>query len=270
MKIAFTTLACPEWDLDEIIARAREYGYDGVDFRGYRGQMDLCKLPEFAPPAAAAAARKLADAGLTVACLSSSVRLCQPDEEGLAAAIEEVRRYAELCGIFAARFVRVFGGAVGDASRGDAVEMAVAGLDKLARAAHPAILAVETHDDWVDTSLLAELFRRTDAPNVCALWDVHHPYRLHGESPQESWRNIGRYTRYTHVKDSRRRPDGEFDYCLPGEGDVPLAEIVSLLQADGHCDYLTLEWEKLWHPEIAEPEVALPAYAAYLRRLIGP
>ena len=35
MKIAFMTLGCPNWDLDTIITRGREYGFDGVDFRGY-------------------------------------------------------------------------------------------------------------------------------------------------------------------------------------------------------------------------------------------
>jgi sugar phosphate isomerase/epimerase len=268
MRLAFTTLGCPEWDLDQIMSRAGEYGYDAVDFRGYLGEMELYKRPEFMPPAAAAGARKFAAAGLMVACFSSSARIFQREQAGLAAAVEEVKRYAELCGVFAARFIRVFGGAVGDAPRRQAVEIALAGLEKLAEAARPAILAVETHDDWVDTALLAELFRNLEAPNVCALWDVHHPYRLRGESPRESWKNIGPYTRYTHVKDSRRRPDGGFEYCLPGQGDVPLEEIVALLKADGRCDYLTLEWEKLWHPEIPGPEEAFPAYATYLRRLL--
>ena len=34
MKISFMTLGCPGWDLDTICARGREYGFDGVDFRG--------------------------------------------------------------------------------------------------------------------------------------------------------------------------------------------------------------------------------------------
>ena len=51
MKISFTTLGCPEWDLQTIIARAREYGYDGVDFRGLGAEMDIWKLPEFSSQA---------------------------------------------------------------------------------------------------------------------------------------------------------------------------------------------------------------------------
>ncbi len=47
MKLAFTTLGCPNWDLDTIISKAVKYGYDGVDFRGYLGEMDIYKLPLF-------------------------------------------------------------------------------------------------------------------------------------------------------------------------------------------------------------------------------
>jgi len=39
VKLAFTTLGCPDWDLDTIISKAAEFGFDGVDFRGCRGEM---------------------------------------------------------------------------------------------------------------------------------------------------------------------------------------------------------------------------------------
>ena len=33
MKFAFSTVSCPKWDFDTIAARAKEYGYDGVEVR---------------------------------------------------------------------------------------------------------------------------------------------------------------------------------------------------------------------------------------------
>jgi hypothetical protein len=35
----------------------------------------------------------------------------------------------------------------------------------------------------------------------------------------------------------------------------------------GYDEYLSLEWEKQWHPEIAEPEIALPQAVPLLHRL---
>jgi len=32
-KLAFTTLACPDWSVPQVIDAARRYGYDGVELR---------------------------------------------------------------------------------------------------------------------------------------------------------------------------------------------------------------------------------------------
>jgi sugar phosphate isomerase/epimerase len=74
---------------------------------------------------------------------------------------------------------------------------------------------------------------------------------------------------YTHVKDSLAVGDSQSRYVLPGQGgDVPLVEMIGLLKAGGYDGYLTLEWEKKWHPEIADPAQALPAYAQYLKQFV--
>jgi sugar phosphate isomerase/epimerase len=98
------------------------------------------------------------------------------------------------------------------------------------------------------------------------LWDVHHPWRLLGEEPETTWSNIGRWVQYTHVKDSRGTVE-QYAYCLTGEGEVPLARICAVLRNNGYDGYYTFEWEKRWHPEIAEPEAAFPQYAQYMRAL---
>ena len=46
MKLAFSTLGCPEWDLDTIIRAARKYGYDGIELRALAGSLDLLSSAE--------------------------------------------------------------------------------------------------------------------------------------------------------------------------------------------------------------------------------
>jgi predicted xylose isomerase-like sugar epimerase len=48
---------------------------------------------------------------------------------------------------------------------------------------------------------------------------------------------------------------------LLGAGDVPVKEQVRVLAAAGYQGFYCFEWEKTWHPEIEEPEVAFPHYA---------
>jgi len=267
MKISFTTLACPAWDLETIISRGSEYGYDAVDFRGLGEEMRVYRLPAFGAQAEQTR-RRLADAGLAVSAFSSGARMFSVDQAERAGHLDEVARYAELCGTFGVDYIRVFGGKLKGTAVQEAVKISIEALEKMAAAARPRWIAVETHDDWINTAMLAGVLERVQAENVGVLWDLHHPFRMGGESPAQSYRNIGRYVCCTHVKDSKPTDDEGYVPVLPGEGgDVPLREMVSLLKAGGYDGYLTLEWEKRWHPEIAEPEEALPAYAKFLREL---
>src|SRR5690242_10967337 len=38
MKLAFSTLGCPEWNLEQILSAACASGYEGVEWRGYQAE----------------------------------------------------------------------------------------------------------------------------------------------------------------------------------------------------------------------------------------
>src|SRR5438876_584749 len=46
MKLAFSTLGCPHWELERIAEAARAYGYRAVELRAIGGDLDLLKRPE--------------------------------------------------------------------------------------------------------------------------------------------------------------------------------------------------------------------------------
>ena len=66
-----------------------------------------------------------------------------------------------------------------------------------------------------------------------------------------------------HLKDLR---DCDKALVLPGEGDIPLREIVRAMEKDGYTGYFSLEWEKHWHPELPPIEEALASFTALLGR----
>ena len=267
MRISATTLACPDWPLERILVDFPAAGFDAVDFRGLGRELELWKTDAFGPLAETTADR-IAAAGLAVSAFSSSARMYNPDAPSLERSLEEVRQNARLCRVFRAPILRVFGGKAPDRPIAQAVPIAVETLRRMADLAGPAVtLAVETHDDWVHSAPLAEVISRVDLPNVRVLWDLHHPYRMAGETPEQTFAQIGRWVVAVHVKDSVPSLDGKWTYTLPGQGDVPLGRMVALLKRGGYDGFLTLEWEKLWHPELADPEIALPTWARYLREL---
>jgi len=98
---------------------------------------------------------------------------------------------------------------------------------------------------------------------VGAVWDSHHPVRV-GERPAEVLNYLAGRIALAQVKDARREPDGGWQLTALGAGELPLREMVDGLLASGYTGWISVEWEKHWHPEIEPPEVALPQHLAVL------
>jgi hypothetical protein len=47
MKLAFSTLGCPDRDLNHSAAAALRFGYSGIEPRALRRELDLLSLPDF-------------------------------------------------------------------------------------------------------------------------------------------------------------------------------------------------------------------------------
>jgi sugar phosphate isomerase/epimerase len=268
MHLSFTTLACPDWDLDTVIRRAREYGYDAIDFRFLRDSVDIHELPEFTTTLGDTA-QAIRDAGLAVSGISSSIRIAQADAGARRRDLDEVLPVlAEAARALDCPFIRVFGGALDGRQRSAIVDDVAAHFSALASRADGVTLVLETHDDWSLSDQVASVMERVSASNTGVLWDIHHPWRM-GEEMETTWERIGQWVRYIHVKDARIRAAQPGGLCLVGEGVVPVGEAVSILQRGGYDGYLVLEWEKKWHPEIEEPDVALPAYVRTMTAMLA-
>lgn len=266
MKLSFTTLACPDWEVSTVIAKAAAFGFDGIDFRGIKEVMNVYELPAFAERHEQTRSL-LRDAGVAVSCFSSSIELATVGRAQLN--MEELKRYIELCERFDAPYIRAFGGWSGGSDRSAAAAAAAAQMDAMEPLLREAgvRLLIETHGAWTACDDVAILLAERDPPTFGVLWDIHHPFRTNGERPERTWSVLGRWIAYTHWKDSRGEPSGGGRYCLMGEGDAPLDEAHAVLNAGGYDGWHTLEWEKRWHPELAEPEIALPQYVRFMKHL---
>lgn len=263
-RLAYTTLACPDWTWEQILDRTAEYGYQGIELRGIEGEMDLTNARPFTAANLTATQRELAERGLPVCCLDTSVRLHDLDTEKN---LDEGRRHIELAAELHSPYIRVFGDKIPpDEPREKVIQRVVSGLMALAHHAEGTGVQVliESHGDFSRSEDLAEVLEQAQHPQSGVLWDVHHPFRFHGEPVAQTYNRLRDRIRHTHLKDSRATADGP-RYCIVGQGDVPLDEVLRLLHDDGYNGWLSFEWEKKWHPEIEAPEVALPAYVTAIR-----
>ena len=63
-------------------------------------------------------------------------------------------------------------------------------------------------------------------------------------------------------------PVGSTKPCLFGEGEIPWKEIINLLKQNNYNKYISIEYEKRWHPEVLlDPEEALPIEIKKLQNL---
>ena len=262
MKLAYTTLGCPDWNLDQIIQNTKEYGFDGIDFRGYLKDLEITWTPEFSSQAAETA-KRIADAGLEVPCFSTGISV-NGGEKKQRDNLVEIQRYAKLCPIFGTSFLRVFG--QGDASpREQAVDNFITNIQPLLNIArdYGVVILLETHDTWTESGRINEVMQRVNSPSLRVLWDIHHPWKVSNETLNYTWNTLGKWVSYTHWKDAT----AEDKLCLMGKGIPPLKEWYRLLKSKGYNGYCTLEWEKRWHREMEEPEIGFPDFVRYMKNL---
>lgn len=270
MKLSFSTLGCPNWDLQKIVRSAAEMGYDGVEFRGLLEDLDISRRPEFTRDLNKTK-RLLADYGISISGISISARFAVVDPEEKREQFNEARQNMVLAAELGAPIVRIYGGRIPEGYTRETIMPIIAqNLREIGDEAedHDVTLALETHDDWIDTALCAQLMREVNHKRVRILWDLHHPYRMRGESPEETYRNIGQYTVSVHVKDSIVE-DNKVKYVLLGEGDIPIKEMLKMLLEGGYRGYAIVEWEKRWHPELLDPEIVFPQYARKMREWLN-
>ena len=261
--LAFSTLGCPAWSWKTILDSASRYGYVALELRGVAGEMDLPKVPEFSGTRLADTKRDLAALGLTVSDLGASARMHEKDPVVRAAQFDEGRRFIDLAQAMGVKYVRMFGDKFPEGEpRDDAMKRVVDGFREMTAYAKPAgvTVLIESHGDFTRSADLEHILTSVASPQFALLWDAHHSFVAAGEQPADTWKAIGKWARHTHLKDSK--PAGaDRRYVLVGAGDVPVKEQVRVLAAAGYTGLYCFEWEKKWHPEIEEPEVAFPHYA---------
>jgi sugar phosphate isomerase/epimerase len=292
LKISFSTLACPDWTWHDVLKFGSQFGYDGVEIRLLSRETDLLKIDDLQPGQWRNRQRELGNTGFRVAGLASSVRFDAPVASDRAEQIEIGRRYVDLCVALGGEFIRVFGDilpAIGDPARGATIQQIADGLVELGEIAAPAGIQIllETHGDFSASPPCVDVMQLANHPFVGLVWDTHHPWRFHGEPLAESWEKLRPWTRHTHWKDSVTLPRKESaemsvaeqaasqlmaghqhaDYVLFRGGEFPAIECMRLLLQSGYTGWHSLEWEKMWHPELMNPEIALPLFPPKLREL---
>jgi sugar phosphate isomerase/epimerase len=263
VKFTLNTLGAPTWTLEDAAKNARAYGYAGVDLRLIDGEVisldsvraNRERIKELFPVDE-----------LPVATLQTSVRLATREPQSRRAALEEGNAWIDLAAELHVPVIRFFAARnppeIDLESSIQVVGEMLALLSEHARQCAVKI-GVETHDEFASARTVARALAFSPSDVTGAVWDMWHTTRA-GESPADCMDLLHGRVINVHLKDARRIA-GDWQLVLLGEGDIPVEEGLRSLDRIGYAGCISVEWEKKWHPEIAEPEVAFPQYMRVLR-----
>ena len=264
MKLSVTTLGCPDWSFAKILDEVPRIGFAGIEIRGVDGKMRAEEIEAFSAEHAEATKALVASKHLEMMGFGTSVMF--HDDEKFDAALIEGRLAIDVAQQMGIPAIRVFGDKIdGDAER--VIANVVKGMGELCDYAEGKSVDVllEIHGNFNTIESVQPVIEQLkDKPAFGILWDIEHSDKTYGDNWRAFYDVVKPYVRHTHIKD-HHRADGQFLLCLTGEGDIPIADIVNTLRADGYDGWYSLEWEKKWHPELPEPEIAFPGYVEFMK-----
>lgn len=273
MKPAFSTIALPDWTLDEIAERCEPWGFQGVELRtfGYGSTQFACD-PALTSPAKV---RSMFDkAGVEIACLGTSLRFDDPISTPVLGRVfgdeDRFTRAAKGAIDLAARlecpFVRVFGfEAMGSEKRASAVKR-IAGRLSLAVAAARNTgvrLLLENAGSFTKAAQVAELLDAVETPGLGVAYNVAVAHAA-GEDPEAGMNVLNEALCVVRLSDYRAGAP-----CVLGEGDVPNQRAVEAARALAFDGWLVHEFARAWVPGGVEPEFAMSASARAIYSWMG-
>ncbi|HEY4249215.1 MAG TPA: TIM barrel protein [Lacunisphaera sp.] len=252
----YSTLGSPELDLEQAFQLARRHHLPGIELRALAGTIDLPAYFASKYGTPVALAERLGDESMKIFSLDTSLKLAGGTGKDREDFLEFIP-WAEALGVSR---LRVFdGGEKAGSVTCHAMAETVAWWRRLRGENNwKTDVMVETHDTLFTADAINQFLEL--APDIGILWDTHHTWKRGKEDPLLTWRAIRSHVVHLHVKDSLSIPSGKhpFTYCIPGDGEFPMRPLREIIRND-YSGPVSLEWEKLWHPNLAPVEAALTA-----------
>lgn len=267
MKIAFSTLGCPEWSWEDIYSMAKDIGFDGIELRGLGGEISSYKAKPFLLNEIENTKKKLTALNLQIPCISSSC--CVKNGQLIQKTMSEGISSIDLACRIGTPFVRILGDLEPFETLPVDENAVVSAIKELSDYAMPknVTLLIETNGVYANSKRMKELMQTINRVNVAVLWDIHHPARYMNETPSMTYQELKPWIRYIHVKDSIIK-NNQIQYKMMGEGDIPIKEVLDLLFKNNFEGYVSLEWVKRWSKDIEDAAIVFPHFVNYMQKYL--
>ena len=263
MKLSFSTKGWHNNTFDEFCDIAKELKFKGIELHNIHNRLFTDKDGAFHDHTANATVRKLFEKKLSLPCIDT---ICNPaDINQKNESIEEITACINIAANLHIPNVRIR--AVGD---GDVAEISDVMAEIITEVLPLAeeknvVIVVETCGVFADTAALRNLLERFACDNLAALWDMYAPYFIKGESADTTIKNLGAYVRHVHIKDAVKNGN-DTEFCLIGEGEMPIGEMMAALRSVNYDGFISLEWDPAWCEELDDMEIIFSQFVNFMKQ----
>lgn len=287
-NIAGHTMGTPEYTVLEAIELFHRIGLDGAEIvvqDGYRSG-----LPTDCPKEILDAVKtKAAEEGIRIIALTPyNSKFNSLDEETRQREVAGLKKVIGYAAYLGAEYIRIYAGNyAGNETDPDGrkMERLVESMKELGDAAKEAgvTLVMENHFNTMTVSARQSMdaAEKICHPNVGILYDQANLTFTLQEDFEEALEIQNSYVKYVHVKDLKfkegntafisdevshpKEEDRNVVTKIVGEGSLKWPEILQLLKDKGYEGWLSLEYERRWHPDdIPDASEGMKKSAEYL------
>lgn len=265
MKLSFSTKGWHNSGFSDFCKLAEEVKLDGIELHNIHGNLFTDPASPLRSATAPATLRSLYEKKLSI----PAVDVLADIAGNAKAAAKETRECLQIASLFHIGAIRLH------ASASDNPEAALQKTEALIRALLPeaeaagVLLLIGTEGLFARTDRLSEFLGRFASDFLGAVWQVSAAWFGGGESAGEIIKNLGAYVRHVHLNDAKKTPDG-IEYCLLGEGELPLAETMRALRSVNYDGFISLVWDPAWCPELDDAEIVLSQFVNYMKQFSDP
>ncbi len=263
MKYSFLTKGWHNNTFSEFCDVAKELKFKGVELHNIHNRLFTDKDGAFHDYTAAATVRKLYEMKLSIPCIDTICNLADNSREE--ENIDEIVDCINIAANLKIPYIRIY------ASEKDYTEEKNKNVVDIITKTLPlaeeknVCLLVETSGIYADTSRLRALLEGFACDNLGALWDMYSPYFICDEQPETTIKNLGAYIKHVHIKDAVKTDNGT-EFCLIGEGETPVAEMMQALRSVNYDGFISLEWDPKWCEELDDMEIIFSQFVSFMKQ----
>ena len=261
MKLSFSTKGWHHSTFEDFCNIAEELHFQGIELHNIYNRLFTDKDGAFHDYTAASTLRRLYEKKLEIPCIDTITDIGSADDSEKC--MDEIRKCLKIASNLHIPYIRLRTYLSADDTADNVYSLISLVLPEAQEAG--VTLLLETTGLFCNTAELRALLDRFASDYVAALWQMSAAFFGAGESAEEVIKNLGAYVKHVQFNDARLTENG-VEYCLAGEGTLPISDMMLALRSVNFDGYVSLVWDPAWCEELDDMEIIFSQFVGFMRQ----